>query len=757
VSVIKKIKSSQDRLRRRLRIEICEERAMLHGGHEHIELDSLLSANGATGDQGTVVVGISLGELIGQSAGSAGDFIGDGLEDAIIGAPGADPSTLAAAGSVYLVFGSASLATSTDVSSLDGTIGFKLSGDYQSYPMLKAFIVNTTGRLSGGVSGQNGSYVTLTAQVNFTSVIVDDTSVSATTSGIPFQLIGPFPGNPGSVRDQARTVKLPRTPVESTGTKTSTTLGATGVWIGGMAIYNWSDGQSYNNQRVWNRNAVHWEGGGLASNGGHPPPTGDYHTQAMNIGLMRDLGDNGSGHSKLLGWAYDGFPIYGPSGYANADGTGGVIKQSSSWKTRDITVRTHLGNGTDVADGPAVSASFPLGANVEDFEFQQCLGTLDRYNGRFSVTPEYPNGIYHYVVTLKSTSDEMTVANASFPYVIGLQYYGVVETANIIVGGGPGGPPPTPVVIVPAAANVSVAFANDFNGDGIDDTLVGDPDAYVSGKGVVGTVDVVFGKSSFLADTRLSTLNGVNGFDIRGPSHQDRTGRSVAALNFNGDLVSDLVIGASGAATTQSKSFVLLASAPAGFSVAETEGSTSVSEQGTSDTFSVVLDTEPASNVVINVSSSRTSEAVVDKTVLIFTPTNWNILKVVTVTGGNDTVADGSQVALVSLAIDASLSNDAFDGLATKSVSVTVADDDAPTAAVQNGVLITNGTGYDDQLMVRDLSSVFFVQMIAKLPAGPLVISRTISKNVVNSVELRRSRSKGVVPTSNSYNITPNE
>jgi len=51
------------------------------------------------------------------------------------------------------------------------------------------------------------------------------------------------------------------------------------------------------------------------------------------------------------------------------------------------------------------------------------LGDLDVHNGRFCVTPEYPNGTYAYFATV----DENW--NSKFPYVIH-SYYGVVEADN---------------------------------------------------------------------------------------------------------------------------------------------------------------------------------------------------------------------------------------------------------------------------------------------------------------------------------------
>ena len=115
----------------------------------------------------------------------------------------------------------------------------------------------------------------------------------------------------------------------------------------------------------------------------------------------------------------------------------------------------------------------------------------------------------------------------------------------------------------------------------------------------------------------------------------------------------------------------------AGFTVLETAGSTSVSESGTTDTFTVVLTAEPASNVVIQVSSADTGEATVDQATLIFTPGNWNTPQVATVTGVDDDLVDGDQTTAITLSIDDANSDDTFDPLADQTVSTTTTDDDA--------------------------------------------------------------------------------
>ena len=80
------------------------------------------------GTTGFKLSGAAAGDQSGRSVASAGDVNGDGFADLIVGADGADPHG-SHSGASYVVFGKASgFAANIDLSSLDGTTGFKLSG-----------------------------------------------------------------------------------------------------------------------------------------------------------------------------------------------------------------------------------------------------------------------------------------------------------------------------------------------------------------------------------------------------------------------------------------------------------------------------------------------------------------------------------------------------------------------------------------------------------------------------------------------------
>ena len=180
-----------------------------------------------------------------------------------------------------------------------------------------------------------------------------------------------------------------------------------------------------------------------------------------------------------------------------------------------------------------------------------------------------------------------------------------------------------------------------------------------------GRLDVVTGSYSYGSIDWFQ--NGVNSsFTAHTvPSSADQV-RSVCVADMDGDGDLDVV---SGARDADGVLWLEQTNSP-GFAVNETEGETSVSESGTTDTFSVMLKVAPQSDVVIRITSGDPGEVIVDKGALTFTSTNWDVAQTVTVTGVNDPFVDGDQITAITLSVDDSLSDDAFDGVFNRTVYV---------------------------------------------------------------------------------------
>jgi len=326
-------------------------------------------------------------------------------------------------------------------------------------PAVTSWMQNTTGIMGRHYVNGNSTPINDNVAANVQSVQYSSNWVYVSTNGIPAYITGPFlDGNPSLASDQNAIFKFPLNPVENTGTPTATTGGNIGVFINGVALFDYRDGVSWNNQTqaeaggpimgppgqgIWNRDAIVAERAGFDCAKGHPA-MGNYHhhqnPSAFNLDLvtLSTICDtyaadglyviNTSEHSPLIGYAYDGFPIYGAYAFANTDGTGGITRMKSSYQLRDITVRTHYADGTNVTDGPAVNSTYPLGRYREDYEFIAHPGMddyLDEHNGRFCITPEYPNGIYAYFCTVDANH------NSAYPYAVGPTFYGTKVAAKV--------------------------------------------------------------------------------------------------------------------------------------------------------------------------------------------------------------------------------------------------------------------------------------------------------------------------------------
>lgn len=268
--------------------------------------------------------------------------------------------------------------------------------------------------------------------------------------------------------------------------------GAVALAVNGVVIYNAGDAFSYSHASgtevgmtgdgLFNRMAQAVESVTFDVGNGHQPGNGQYHYHTNPVALRAQLSDNvdyigttdyfpydpaiyllhqGEGadgdfrerttnlhHSPIIGWMFDGYPIYGPYGYTSPlDATAAVKRMQSSYSLRSITDRTTLpgwaaqlaGNklgpaATNTAAdgtytmttqqqslyaGPAVNASYPLGRYGEDYAYVPGSGDLDQYSGRWCKTPEFPNGTYAYFLPIDAAG------NPIFPFIVNRQTYGL--------------------------------------------------------------------------------------------------------------------------------------------------------------------------------------------------------------------------------------------------------------------------------------------------------------------------------------------
>lgn len=330
----------------------------------------------------------------------------------------------------------------------------------QTSPAITSWILNTTGLKGRHYMSGSSTPINDADSANVQTVLYSTNNVYVRTKGVPGYITGPFlDGNPSVTTSQNAIFKFPLHPTPNTGTPTPTTMGNIGVFINGVALFDYRDGVSWKNSTsslaggpipggpgdgVWNRDAVVAEKGGFDCAKGHPA-MGNYHHHQNPSAFKLDLtvlstvctlydADglyviDATRHSPLLGFAYDGYPIYGAYGYKNADGTGGIVRMKSSYSLRSITTRTTYADGSTVTPGPPVNTTYPLGLFREDYQYTAPTSSqpdyLDEHNGRFCVTPEYPSGTYAYFCTVDANH------NSAYPYVVGPTFYGNVAASKV--------------------------------------------------------------------------------------------------------------------------------------------------------------------------------------------------------------------------------------------------------------------------------------------------------------------------------------
>jgi hypothetical protein len=243
-----------------------------------------------------------------------------------------------------------------------------------------------------------------------------------TANGIPDHPTGAFPnaGNPNRIAPQSYHFRVPVAPKPSDRASRGALFG---VAVNGV-VFDPGTAELWNNDFRWHYEALTGLYGsrgklGADENFAHVQPNGAYHYHGLPMGLLKKR--DYQKKMVLVGYAADGYPIYGPYGYSNPNDAKSPLKMlKSSYRIKD-------GQRSGGSNGPGGAYD---GSFASDYEFVKGLGDLDAYNGRVGVTPEYPGGTFYYVLT------------GNWPFVP-RQFRGTPDPSfQKERGGGPGGGPP---------------------------------------------------------------------------------------------------------------------------------------------------------------------------------------------------------------------------------------------------------------------------------------------------------------------------
>ncbi len=460
--------------------------------------------------------GVASGDYAGFSVSSAGDWNGDGIDDLIIGAQGAD-IVGSNSGAAYVVFGFVPGATpnsTISLATLDGTDGFRLdgvaAGDSAGFAVSSAGDVNGDGFEDLFVSARHADPGGTSSGAAY--VVFGTSSVFPST----FSLAA-LDGTNGFRLDGLATFDYLGNAVSSAGDVNGDGFDDLIVGAHGVNLVVSNEGASY---------VIFGKGDWSTT------PTFDLATLDGANGFRLD----GVGVSDLSGvWVSD-------AGDVNGDGFG------------DLIVGAAYANPGGVYSG----ASYVV-FGKEDWSANSTfdLSTLDGTNGfrldgvaagdhsGFAVSSagDVNGDGFDDLLVAAQDADPNALGNEGAAYVIFGAAGGFAATIDLSTLDGTNGFRLDGVAAGDEAGR-SVSSAGDLNGDGFDDLIIG---AY-GGGGQPSNACILFGAAGGFASTiDLSTLDGTTGFRLDGVG-ADGLGRAVASAgDIDGDGFDDLIVGAYGA------------------------------------------------------------------------------------------------------------------------------------------------------------------------------------------------------------------
>ena len=135
-----------------------------------------------------------------------------------------------------------------------------------------------------------------------------------------------------------------------------------------------------------------------------------------------------------------------------------------------------------------------------------------------------------------------------------------------------------------------------------------------------------------------------------------------------------------------------------GGTIVQSGGNTAITEGGATDTYTIVLNSQPTADVTIAINSG--SQSTTSPTSLTFTSANWNVAQTVTVTAVNDSIAEGNHSSTIQHTATSSDSN--YNGLTIGSVTASITDNDTAgvTIVQTGGTTLTEGGATDTYTIV---------------------------------------------------------